>query len=154
MCPKSNTKERNDEILYTFADLECHYCLKLENEIGGCPHAVCPHIIENLEVLLCDPAFVDAVAEAEKYDSPHKPTLLLLKTQNAHIYKNDEVYDLEEKPVCGYKPECAGCPYPSVGFICYSETDGSCLRTDMAAIGRRMPIGRSEQRADRGGAGG
>lgn len=25
---------------------------------------------------------------------------------------------------------CKSCPYPSVGFICWSE-DGSCLRTDM-----------------------
>lgn len=25
---------------------------------------------------------------------------------------------------------CVGCPYPGVGFICWS-TDGSCLKTDL-----------------------
>ena len=29
---------------------------------------------------------------------------------------------------------CEGCPYPRVGFICWS-IDGSCLRTDMDRIG-------------------
>ena len=116
---------------YTFADLECHYCLELENEIGGCPHAVCPHITENLEALLCDPAFVYAVAEAEKYDSPHRPTLLLLKAQNAHIYKNDEDYDLEEKPVCGYKPGCPGSIFSGISFLSISAMCIFLLYRDM-----------------------
>ena len=133
---------------YRFADVECHYCLAMENEDGGCPHAICPHITKNLKDLLCDPAFIDAVAEAENCDSPHRATLLRLKKQNAHIPKNNEDNYFDEKPVCGYKPECSDCPYPSVGFVCYNPKDGSCLKTDMAAIGRRMPIGRSEQRAD------
>ena len=30
---------------------------------------------------------------------------------------------------------CKGCPYPRVGFICWSG-DGSCLRTDMDKAGR------------------
>lgn len=30
---------------------------------------------------------------------------------------------------------CRGCPYPGVGFICWS-TDGSCLRTEMDRTGR------------------
>lgn len=30
---------------------------------------------------------------------------------------------------------CVGCPYPSVGFICWS-TDGSCMRTDVEKISR------------------
>ena len=30
---------------------------------------------------------------------------------------------------------CEGCPYPRVGFICWS-IDGSCLRTDMDRISR------------------
>lgn len=28
---------------------------------------------------------------------------------------------------------CVGCPYPGVGFICWSP-DGSCLKTDMDRI--------------------
>ena len=31
---------------------------------------------------------------------------------------------------------CEGCPYPRVGFICWSQ-DGSCLKTDMDKISRR-----------------
>lgn len=29
--------------------------------------------------------------------------------------------------------KCKGCPYPRVGFICWS-TDGSCMKTDMERI--------------------
>jgi hypothetical protein len=31
---------------------------------------------------------------------------------------------------------CEVCPYPSVGFICWSQ-DGSCLKTDMDKISCR-----------------
>ena len=31
---------------------------------------------------------------------------------------------------------CAGCPYPGVGFICWSS-DGSCMRTDVEKFSRR-----------------
>ena len=31
---------------------------------------------------------------------------------------------------------CVGCPYPSVGFICWS-TDGSCMRTDVEKFSRQ-----------------
>ncbi|EQB21842.1 hypothetical protein UNSWDHB_845 [Dehalobacter sp. UNSWDHB] len=31
---------------------------------------------------------------------------------------------------------CAGCPYPGVGFICWSP-DGSCMRTDVERFSRR-----------------
>lgn len=30
---------------------------------------------------------------------------------------------------------CKACPYPGVGFICWS-TDGSCMRTDVDRISR------------------
>ena len=30
---------------------------------------------------------------------------------------------------------CQGCPYPAVGFICWSS-DGTCLRTKMDRLGR------------------
>lgn len=32
-----------------------------------------------------------------------------------------------------YLTRCAGCPYPGVGFICWS-TDGSCMKTDINKI--------------------
>jgi hypothetical protein len=31
---------------------------------------------------------------------------------------------------------CEGCPYPRVGFICWSP-DGNCMKTDVDAINRR-----------------
>jgi hypothetical protein len=31
---------------------------------------------------------------------------------------------------------CVGCPYPGVGFICWSP-DGSCMKTDAEKISRR-----------------
>lgn len=31
---------------------------------------------------------------------------------------------------------CKGCPYPRVGFICWSP-DGTCMKTDVDAINRR-----------------
>lgn len=31
---------------------------------------------------------------------------------------------------------CEGCPYPGVGFICWSA-DGSCMKTDVEKISRR-----------------
>lgn|GEM_PF-612365 len=37
---------------------------------------------------------------------------------------------------------CAGCPYPGVGFICWSS-DGSCMKTDVEKISRRSK-GRGE----------
>ena len=34
----------------------------------------------------------------------------------------------EEKPVCRRTEECIGCPFPSSGFICWSD-NGECMRT-------------------------
>jgi hypothetical protein len=31
---------------------------------------------------------------------------------------------------------CDGCPYPQVGFICWSP-DGTCMKSDVDAINRR-----------------
>lgn len=45
-----------------------------------------------------------------------------------------------EKVYCTMKPGCAGCPFPSHGFVCWS-TEGSCLRTHMKKLqkGGRAP---------------
>ena len=34
----------------------------------------------------------------------------------------------EEKPVCRRTEDCNGCPFPSSGFICWSD-NGECMRT-------------------------
>ena len=38
-----------------------------------------------------------------------------------------------EKPVCTEKPECAGCPYPAHGFVCWCE---KCMREKLKQIHR------------------
>ena len=35
---------------------------------------------------------------------------------------------LQEKSVCRRTADCNGCPFPSSGFICWSE-NGECMRT-------------------------
>jgi len=33
---------------------------------------------------------------------------------------------------------CEGCPYPNHGFLCWFS-DGSCLKTEMSRIARKVP---------------
>lgn len=44
-----------------------------------------------------------------------------------HVPAREPARPQYEQPQCTIKPECAGCPYPQHGFICWSA-DGSCLR--------------------------
>ncbi len=39
-------------------------------------------------------------------------------------------------PLPAERSRCEGCPYPRVGFICWSP-DGTCMKTDVDAINRR-----------------
>lgn len=32
---------------------------------------------------------------------------------------------------------CKGCPYAAIGFICWDNRDGSCLRTEVDRMSRR-----------------
>ena len=54
--------------------------------------------------------------------------------------RREEKRPQTEKMYCTMKPDCAGCPFPSHGFVCWS-TDGSCLRTYMKKLqkGGRVP---------------
>jgi len=60
---------------YKYADVACDYCL----EKGWCEHTICPHIMENLDDLMMDKAFRQAIADAENCVCKHKRTLLQLK---------------------------------------------------------------------------
>lgn len=44
-----------------------------------------------------------------------------------------------QRKIIGSSPQdtsrCDGCPYPRVGFICWSP-DGSCMKTDVDKINR------------------
>lgn len=121
---------------YKYEHLPCNLCNDITD--AGCPHGLCPHILGNLPDLLRDPAFTAAVEDAENCDTFHRPTLFMLKRQQARI---------SEKTVPGLappietrydrKPECAACSLGGTGFICYSEHDGSCFKTDYDAILQR-----------------
>ena len=41
------------------------------------------------------------------------------------------------KPLCGPFEQCADCPYPGHGFICWRTDKAKCLRTEMARIMER-----------------
>lgn len=53
--------------------------------------------------------------------------------------KNDNEVNKPPKTYIATAPKdtcrCKGCPYPGVGFICWSP-DGSCMKTDMEKINR------------------
>ena len=62
---------------YKYADTACEYCLNKRR----CIHEICPHIMENLDDLMRDKAFRQAIADAEECTSEHKRTLLQLKKE-------------------------------------------------------------------------
>ena len=61
---------------YSYTNLSCEFCLHYKK----CPHELCPHIMGNLDELMCDTAFVSAVENAASYKDEygHKQTLLRL----------------------------------------------------------------------------
>lgn len=129
---------------YKYEHLDCGLCAELSD--GGCPYLFCPHIMENLKDLRHDPAFMEAVGNAERCDCSHKAALLLLQSRGftSEVPEQAAPVPVQNTPTCGFKPECAGCPFPSHGFICYSERDGSCMKTD---VDRIMGRGRATCRA-------
>jgi len=68
----------------TYADMDCDYCLFCKQ----CEYGICPHILEALEDLTSDKAFINAVATAEVCDNRHKITLLMLKDKFAKEVNN------------------------------------------------------------------
>jgi hypothetical protein len=101
-------------------------------EDAGCPHDICPHIMENLNDLRRDPAFVDAVDD-DMLISPLAPTLRYLRDAGFpdELPKRDE--PIRKRYNHGVKPECAACPFPRAGLFCHGA-DGSCVKTDFNAV--------------------
>ncbi|MFV0399627.1 MAG: hypothetical protein ACK5LX_03285 [Oscillospiraceae bacterium] len=125
---------------YKYEHLHCGFCAEIESE--GCPHLHCPHILENMDDLLDDPEFIEAVMDADECGSYHRPVLLMVQGIM------EAAGDLEDRqPVamiitpfcvfCTFKLECEGCSYPRHGFICYNKRDDSCLKDDVDAIMRK-----------------
>lgn len=52
------------------------------------------------------------------------------------------IKSVDERPVCTHYERCEGCPYPTHGFICWSQ-DGECIRTRMEHFQRRKDLKKS-----------
>jgi hypothetical protein len=64
---------------YKYADLSCDYCIYHKK----CKFELCPYIMDCLNELITDKAFIQAVAMSETCENEHKQTLLHLKTNGA-----------------------------------------------------------------------
>lgn len=126
---------------YKYEDLDCGLCADIKN--AGCPYLLCPHIMDNLDDLRQDAEFNAAVEDAESCGTFHRFTLYFLKWIDDGMPQNSAT-NRRKKPqfdnLYNFKPECKGCPYPSHGFICHDERDGSCLKT---GIDRALCKGKS-----------
>ena len=71
--------KRQSDFRYRYADMDCEYC----TDKKSCEYSICPYIIDNLDDLMSDKAFVQAVENAESCENRHKQTLLMLKRQSA-----------------------------------------------------------------------
>lgn len=63
---------------YKYEHLSCDCCADLEGK-SRCPHLHCPHILDNLDDLRHDRAFRQAVNNANKCGTFHRPALLLVR---------------------------------------------------------------------------
>ena len=55
-----------------------------------------------------------------------------------------------ERLICRERPECAGCPYPAHGFVCWTE---NCMRQQMTRIQRGGKHNESQNLSDQPGQG-
>ena len=65
---------------YKYEDLSCDYCLYRKK----CGNDICPSIMDCLEDLKYDPAFLVAVDNAELCGNNHRKALLYLKENDYH----------------------------------------------------------------------
>ena len=126
---------------YRYEHLDCTLCDDMAE--AGCPHVLCPHIMENLDDLRRDRAFIEAVEDADETLSYHTPTLIFLNSigfPDTAAMRLPPEYSPAPAPYHhGVKPECAGCPYPRAGLFCHSA-DGAWTKTDYAATLERSRI--------------
>jgi|GEM_PF-1386923 len=125
---------------YKLRDLCCKHCM--ERSAAKCSVSLCPHIMGNLSDLYKDPKFREAVKNAEKSRTLHRNTLKHLKNKalesgqnfsddnnSYHSCINEESFFRRNR-----KPECQKCGYASPGFICFNESDGSCMKDWIRSI--------------------
>ena len=80
-CPQYSYNEENadytssEEYQFRYESISCIYCCHK----NGCPFAICPRIMENLDGLMNDRAFIKAIKTAESCRNGHRETLIMLK---------------------------------------------------------------------------
>ena len=90
----SGSGKRAMQFRYTFADIDCEFCLNNQKKRRGCGLKVCPYIMDNLDDLIDDLDFINAVKNAELCKTKQKETLLIIK-KRANILNPTQEIDSE-----------------------------------------------------------
>ena len=72
----SNTYS-SPQFKYRYKDFACDHCLHHR----ACTLRLCPYIMDNLDDLMGDESFINALENAEAYRGKHRRTLIYLKTE-------------------------------------------------------------------------
>ena len=72
-----NSKYISPQFKYQYEDFVCEFCLHYK----ACIFRLCPYIMDNLDDLMDDTAFVNAIENANACKTKHKRTLIYLKTE-------------------------------------------------------------------------
>jgi len=62
------------------------------------------------------------------------------KNHKVQFYESECLTTVPHKPppaLTGPCKQCAGCPYPGNGFVCWSVDQDECIRTEVARIMER-----------------
>ena len=60
---------------YKYSDIKCDYCIHR----GKCDYIFCPAIMDNLDDLMYDDDFINALDNADQCETPHKTALITVK---------------------------------------------------------------------------
>jgi len=72
-----NSKYISPQFKYRYEDFACDYCLYHK----ACIFRLCPYIMDNLDDLMGDTAFVNAIENANACKTKHKRTFVYLNTE-------------------------------------------------------------------------
>jgi len=72
-----HSDKRTTGFKYTYSDMDCDYCLYCRK----CKFGICPYIMESLDDLMEDDAFIRAISAAETCTNGHMQTLLHIKRE-------------------------------------------------------------------------
>ena len=66
---------------YVYADVACEYCIHAKI----CKFIICPYIMDNLDDLMGDAAFITAIDNADACETKHRQTLFHLQSLRAVV---------------------------------------------------------------------